>query len=283
MTAMTTVGLDLYITGICLFVPVRKRKRIAVLMPQTHTLGCGHGGGGGSGRHGGGHGRHIAPHRSVIAVREKHLAASLCTEKVDDWCILDLAHWSLTLSNGTELESYTLGGVYDLNHGELNRRAKSVLGPELQARVDLASGTFVDAPRGKKFRIDGGKEPMSNYVQWAIEDCEPKLTLVCLRCGETQEIALDPKGESRIQLLIQHVPGDEVGPSKSSYPKPAAGTPMHHFFALDQLLEDGHDPIDVPVWEDKPGDNAGPSIMAPRGGNPYTCMPGEGGPGDDGP
>jgi hypothetical protein len=52
---------------------------------------------------------------------------------------------------------------------------------------------------------------------------------------------------------------------------------MDHFLALGQLLVDGHTPIDAPVWEDAAGDD--PLVIAsPTGGNPYTCMPGEGGP-----
>ena len=225
----------------------------------------------------------IGAHSLYGLTAEKHLRATLCTEKVGDHCIIDLANWSLTLSNGTRLEDYSLGGVYGLNRGGFNRRAKSSFGPELQARVDLTSGTFVGSPNGKKFWIDGKKVPMSNYVHWEIKDFEPKLTLTCLRCGETREIALLPADSTSIELLIQHVPKGEMGPPKSKYDKPDPKTPMHHFFALDQLLEDGHDPIDVPVWEDEDGDDSDPSPGAPRGGNPYTCMPGEGGPGDDGP
>lgn len=273
---MTKVGLDLRITGTCLIVPNRRKKHIAVLMPQTgdmrHTPTV-------TGDHTCSHESGVQPHHSVLAIPEQHVDPSECEKVVQGWCIINLSQWHLRLHNGTE-PMYSIGNVYRLDNAS-NRRAKGTFGSELRARVDLASGQPGKDAAGKLFRIDGGRVPMPNYMAWTIDDCFPRLTLTCLSCGTRRCIPLIPDGKSSIEILVQNVPKDEVGPWEGPYVPPPPGTTMDHFLALGQLLEPGHDPLEPPIWEGERANHVG--IAAGHGGNPYTCMPGGTGPGEDGP
>lgn len=257
-TEARRVNLRVHVSG--LFLMVRHPRHLSVLAPDTSHGDCPHGG-------------HVHPHSAKVAYAVRH--ATDCPDICEgEYCLEELAGHRLTLSNGHAPTSVSFGSVFDLGS---RRRAKPTFGPELLAEVVLASGHLIGASGGARMRVGAAKVRMPPQLVWQVPNVEPRLVLESLDGASQRVIELEPDGSAQVDLFILHTTEEDLCPVPKTYDPPAAGTVMHHFFALDSLLVPGHAIVEEPVWEGAPGDTPSGShsaIQAITGANPYTCMPG---------
>lgn len=232
-------------TGLCLFVPVPKRKVLHVLLPGT--------------------GRHV----------DEHIATLTCGKETFGLTdrLLDLSGAS-TAGTTTRLTR----GAFNIREIVGRRVDAQQLGPEptdaVLARITLPLGEkpivgdtarYRYAFRRKKDGVEVSRKPrLSNEFTWIVPEFAvdaSRWRLTPLR-GSVPPDDLPNIGKDDIFLEVSHLPRTEIT-------IPVGGKAHHVHAYYDLYLRGETGPL--PILDEKP------RVLIP-GGSPFNCMGGVGGP-----
>lgn len=149
----------------------------------------------------------------------------------------------------------------------------------VRSRVTLATGTLVDHVPGGQWSVEGGPpRPMATSAEWKVVGAGTDSLVIEVEGRHRTRRVLRPlAGESKVHIVVMHVPGREVPRSKPTIPPPV-GEPKHdsearHFGAFYKLVAPGK-PSRLPRYRKVRGWSVVGPTLAPElnFGREFTCI-----------